>query len=488
MPDLRLAPYRKLKTLANEIVPWGPFMEKGRPDQMIENQDEVLAYLARKDEREYVRMERAEPIVHNGVLRRTRTLLAAGWKVEPPSNSAAARLLSDYIHELFKRLKSRMSVNLVEMHRAIFTGWRPLERVWDFDDTFRGKPSWFIKSIRAKNPWDFRFTANRDLVWVGNTGGGEYVHFHMDNDADRLRWMICTAGSSDAPYGIGELRYVWMLYYLKREFIRLWSQGVQRSMGTVVVSQTGTSAVASLASREAQGAAGAPGQAKSVNELAADFAQVMKQFQESGILVQRAGWTVDLSGDVKYADGWKEPLNYLDRMMALCLTGDTLSLSAGQAGSRAAAETKSEELEQLCIADGHEIAGWINDQIIGESLRLQFSETELDPDDYPEFAFNLGHSPDLDAAKWLFLSGARLDGRKLAAEYGVPLIIDEQPDDVVLEKQQLVLDPTTGRPVPAATAPPAKGAPGAKTPQDPAKPGGKPAPPAKPEAPTPPPK
>jgi len=487
MPDLRLAPYRKLKTLSNEIVPWGPFMEKGRPDVMIENQDEVLSFLARKDEREYVRMERAEPIVHNGILRRKRTLLSAGWKLEPPNSSAAARLLLDYVQELFKRLKSRITVNLSEMHSAIFTGWRPLERVWDFDDTFKGKPAWFIKAIRAKNPWDFRFTANRDLVWIGQVGGSGYTLFPMEDDAARLRWIICTAGSSDAPYGIGELRYVWMLYYLKREFIRLWSQGVQRSMGTVRVKQSGTAALGSLSTREAQSLAGAPGQAKSVGEISAEFATVMKLFQESGILVQRNGWDVDLSGDVKYADGWAEPLNYLDRMMALCLTGDTLSLSAGQVGSRAAAETKSEELEQLCVADGHEIAGWVNTQIIAEALELQFSEDQLDPDDYPEFGFNLGHSADLDAAKWLFLSGARLDGKKLAAEYGVPLIIDEQPGDVVLEKQQLVLDPATGKPVPAATAPPAKGNPAGKPPQNPGKPGAPPAP-GGPEKPEPPPK
>jgi hypothetical protein len=477
-PDLRLSPYRKLKTLKQEIVPWAPGADIGRPNDIIENQDEVLAFLARKDEREYTRMERAEPIVHQGILRRIGTLQHAGWKLEPASAMPAARTIYDYGTDLLKRLRARFATNLAEMHRARFIGWRPMERIWDFQSTHKGKPAWFVSAIRAKEPADFRFTTARDLVWIASPTGRQ-IPFPFDSEESRLRWMICTSGDSDSPYGSGELKFVWMLYYLKREFMRMWSQGIQRSMGTVKVSQSGTSAIASFATREAQSAAGAPGQAKSVTEIAAEFGQVMKLFQESGILVQRNGWEVDLSGEVAYADGWKEPLAYLDRMMALCLTGDTLSLSAGTVGSKAAADTKSEELTERCVTDGQEISGWINEQLLGDAYRLQFPDP--DPDDFALFSFKLGHEVDLDAAKWLFLSGARLDGKKIADEFGVPLIIDEQPGDVVLEKQQLVLDPATGRPMPAATAPPAKPdgqKPPIKAPQPDAapKPGDKPTP------------
>jgi len=450
MPDFRRNPYRGLKTLKNELIPWGPFQDIGAPDDQVYNLDEVLRYLARQDERAYEKMEHQDAIVAAGMRRRRRTLLAAGWEIEPASASPAARLQADYCETLVKRLSKRWEVILDCMYYAIFWGWRPFERIWDMDATWRGKPAWFLRAIREKKPWEFRFTQARDLVYVaGQLSNQTDPIFRMDDDENRLRWLICTSGSSENPYGVADLRFVWLLKYCWSEAFKMLFQGTKRSMGLIEVQEGVPPSLNTLSARE-QGGAGSVGQAKTVEAAGAEFAAALQVLDESGILISRAGYTMKLNADVKYAEGWRFPLEYLDRLKTLFLTGDTLSLSAGTTGSRAAAETKSRECEAYCIADGKELSGWV-EQVFGDAIGQQFPDP--DPDDAPRFRWNLGREVNLEAAQFYIDNGGRIDGKKFASKFGIPTITDEQPDDIVLEKAAPVLFGADGLPIPPGTDP-----------------------------------
>lgn len=443
MPDLRTAPYNSLKTLRQEIVPWSPGLSpRTDPFQQIPNQDEVLRYLAMKDEREYFRMERAEAVIAHCLARRRRRLLADGWRLKQASAKPAARELYDFGVRFLREIKN-FPVALQRMHDARFVGWRPMERIWSFDDTYKGRPAWYVEHLREKPPHLFRFTANRSLVYSGDLEKGEQV-FDFSRDVDRLRWMICAAGSTDNPYGEAELGKVWMPFYLKGEFMRLWAQGIQRSLGVVTARQTGAAAMSTISDRRASTAGGGPGAAETMQEIGLELQSTLKMMQDSGVLIQRFGWEVGLLGDVDYADGWKEPLAYCDRLICLALTGDTLSLSAGQVGSRGAMETVSDQLEQYVMADGLEVAGWINNQLLKDAFQLNVPDP--DPDDVPTFEFRVGRNMNLDIARFLFNGGVALDAREIAAEGGVPLLIDPQPGDVVMQKQQAVIGPD-GKPI-----------------------------------------
>lgn len=453
-PDLRSRPYNRLKTLKNPIVPWATGFLRSDPFQQVPNQDAVLQYLAQKDEREYFRMERAEPTIAHCLARRRRRLLSQGWRLKPANAKPAAKELYDFGVRFLREIHN-LPVALQRMHDAVFVGWRPMERTWSFDDTYKGRPAWYVEHLREKPPHLFRFTVNRSLVYVGDLQAGEQL-FDFEKDVDRLRWLVCSAGSTDNPYGEAELGRVWMPFYMLGEFTRLWALGVQRSMGVIQVKEGGAAKMGTLASRDATIEGGGPGAGMTVKEIAKELQGVLEMMKTSGVLVQRFGYEVTMAADVTYADGWKDPLLECKKAICLALTGDVLSLTAGEVGSRAAMETTNDQLEQLVMADGMEIAGWINDQLLKDAFQLNFPDP--DPDDVPRFEFRAGRKMDIEIAKLLISNGAVLDAREIAEEGGVPLLIDPQEGDVPLQKQQMVLGPD-GKPVPVEPGAPGGGPP-----------------------------
>lgn len=408
------------KLLSKEIVPFSPvdFRLGGLP--IVDNPDPVLRYLALRGEEEYRTMERAEPTIGTAKRTRVNTLLSFGTHVQSGSKTAASRLLRDFTVSALKGINDFRTVQRL-MLDAIYWGWRPMEVTYSTAFRWRGRERWVPKKIREKKPEQFRFTLSRDLCYIGNGMITDPIVF--DQPEDRYNWIVCTAGSTDNPYGDALFKGVWLVYYIKQRFMQMWSQGMARSIGVVSVKQTA----------DASGSLLGEG-SKKMEEVVGELRDVLRALNEKGILVQKFGWTVDLLSDIDFSEGWKHPLAYCDEIITLAILGETLTQKIGAQGSRAAADTHRAGLLDFCKSDAPLLETWMSDNLIAPMLELNFGE--IDPDDLPKFRSRLSTAIDLEKARVLWALGATLDGVPLADDAGVPIIIPEGTEEVPLERPQ----------------------------------------------------
>ena len=288
------------KRLQNEVVPFSDevFQLGGIP--IVDNPDPILRFMARQNEEFYRTMERSELAIYAAKQHRVSALLSEGSEViEGPSGSKRALMLKDFTIQFLKRIPMWTTVQ-EKMLDAIYWGWRPLEVFWDFEMQFKGRRFWGINSIREKMPEDFRFTEDRILVFVGDQlGTNEFIAF--DRPEDQYHWLICSAGSTNNPYGDALYKNVWLIWYIKNRFMQMWSQGMERSLGVLKAKE--------------EFSFNSPDRAKSVGELATELQEITKRLSQNNILIERAGWTLDFITDIEFSEGWQHPLAYCDEQM-----------------------------------------------------------------------------------------------------------------------------------------------------------------------------
>ncbi len=416
MPDLARNPTKKRMT--REIVPFSSADFRMGSVAMVENPDPVLQHIAFKGEEEWRTMERACAAVSIAKKKRVNTLLSYGSEIQAGSNSKEAKDLQQWAIQLYKRIDKLSIVHRRKLD-AIFWGWRPLEAILDFGFKYKGKSFWGVKNIYEKMPEDFRFTVDRELVYVGN---GYQDPIVFDKPEDKYHWLVCSAGSTNNPYGEAEYREVWFAYYIGQRFLQLWGQGMGRSVGTMKVKE-GASMLGGMIE----------GNAKTIPEIAREVSDVIRTLNERGVLIERSGWSVELLKDIRFSEAWSGPMDYIDNMIRLILTGETLTSSTGGEGSRAASEVARSGLIDYCKSDAKCLESWENDDFLAPLVRLNHGE-DVPDEDMPKWRSKIGQVVDVVKAQALFEMGAPLDGKKIAADAGVPLITDPTDDDIVLQK------------------------------------------------------
>lgn len=407
--------------LANEVAPFSVEQLRYGGGAWVENPDPVLRTLAKVgDESQWRIMERSEPVISSSKALRVNTLLAAGFQVvEGESGSPRAVELRRWTEAFIRRIPHWKTV-LRKCLDAVYWGWRPLEVIWSFDWVYEGRTYWGVQRIYDRLPEYFRFTPERHLIWVGpGISQPEWITF--DRPEDELKWLICTHGSTDNPYGEALFRDIWLLWFIKSRFQEMWSRGMGRSLGLIKahLNHDFASAVGSTAER-------------TIPELAAELRDVIAQLNNANVLIEKEGWELDFSSDIRFSEGWRHPLEYCDELLRIAIAGQTLAQKIGNVGSRAAAETQRKGLIDYGRGDGAELEGWINDGLLHPAVYVNHGEVA--PEDMPRFESRLGKEADLDAAKALFAMGAPIDGQELASQHGVPIVLEPQGDDLVLQK------------------------------------------------------
>ena len=408
----------RVKRLSREIVPFSSTDLIMGKVPYVSNPDPVLQYVALKDESEYPLMERAEPAIGSAKRKRMNTLFSFGTEVQAGNNSKEALDLKDFAVHLLKNIHKWRTVQRL-MYDAIFWGWRPLEAMWQFDLKWRGKPYWAPKEIHEKKNHHFRFTPERELVYVGNGTSDPVVFNRWEDD---YHWLVCTAGSTDNPYGEALYRSIWLIYYVKQQFFQLWAQGMKRSVGVIQAKQTvdATSALMGAAA------------AKSVEEIASDLRQVLRYLDQKNVLVSKYGWVLEMLTDVEFSEAWKQPIDYCDEIITIAITGETLSMRLGDVGSRAAAQVHRDGLIDYCKSDAGEIENFVNDELLTPALTLNFGDIPLDL--LPKYRSKIHQVVDVEKASKLYNMGLPVDGERLAAEAGVPIALDDSPSKCILQK------------------------------------------------------
>ena len=421
------------RRLEREVVPWSnQDMQLGRFGSVtaITNPDPILNYAAHSDESEWRKMER-DPTVYNAKQKRVNRLLSFGSELSRPDRETPANKI---IHEaVLLNLKSIQKLGTVLRCAldAVYWGWRPMEATYK-RVLFKGRPIWVQHDIREKNPEEFAFTIDRELMWHGGSYsmGSEVV---FNRRADPFKWFVSTSGSTNNPYGNALYRAVWLPAYLLARFDELLATGVQRSVGIVKVTNSGggTSKAGSFMD----------GVSPSINKTAAEVVEetrnALKVLNDYGILGTIGGMMIELVTDVKAVEAWIMPVDKCKQEIELAVTGQTLTSKIDGNGSRAAAETHMDVLDFNAKSDAQETEQpFVNDGLIARFLELNFGE--VDPEDVPKWRSKIGSQVSLDAAEKLWNMGAALDGGRVAQDAGVPLAEGQSGEKVVLKKAEPV--------------------------------------------------
>jgi len=406
--------------LEKEIRPFGlaDFRQAGLP--IVENPDPILRWISIKGEETYKIMERSEPAIFAAKQNRINTLLGAGSEVHAgPSGSPLAEELKEWTIAFLKRIPMFTTVQR-KMLDAWWLGWRPLEMIWETDAVIAGRLSWGIVAINEQDPTEFRFTTDRDLAWIGPNGAFFANPIIFDRPEDSLKWLVCTSGSTANPYGEAVAQKLWLPWFMKNRFIQIMGQGMERSVGILKARKTSEF--------------DADGKRPTIDEVKDEIRDILELLSANNILVER-GWTLELISDVNFTDSLLAPLKYLDEHFTTSIIGQTLTTRAPDSGgSRAAAQVHRLGLLDFVKSDAKELGSWINDQIICPAILLNFPG-DIAEDDLPKWRAKVLDPVDLEAAQRLFDMGAPLDGKHLAREAGVKILLEPGPDDLVLKKQ-----------------------------------------------------
>jgi hypothetical protein len=435
MPELSLS---KVKHIRKEVVPFSNSMGMLlNGTAIIGNPDPVLMYLARRGEEAYRIMERNEPkAIFAARQNRDGKLLSGGSEIlVGEGKTEKAKRIHAFVVAAFRRIEQWPAVE-ARMLDAIYWGWRPMELVWDTGFRFKRKTYWAIARIIDKYPEQFRFTIDRELVWVDPQTG---EHIIYNRPGDELKWMICTYGSVDNPYGDGLYKRVWLLQYAKSRFFEMFAKGMERSMGIVSISHgfnrpAGPAEVAMIKDNRP------PGEA--MEAITDDIRDAIDYFNVHNIWLQVGGYRMELLTDVAFSEGWVGAMNYIDDAMSLAVATESLSFQEAQYGSRAQSVVHDRSGMRTAITDARFRDNWINEQLIRKLVETNYGD--VDPGDMPKFRSKVRREVSLDQIKTFVDMGGETDADKVALEFSIPPVEDDTEN--VLKAVELTPGPETKEP------------------------------------------
>lgn len=319
-------------------------------------------------------------------------ILGEGWVIESGDHPGKdSEELRAWTAAWMGRRSLRLTSILPVLTEYLFAGWAPYNVTWE-DWTWRtaGKSKRFKVPSRIIEKDDrlFRFNLNRDLVYIGY--GADRNVFPITakgtpGDEARMRWLTPRRGSEDVPYGRGIMREsgAAAAYLLWRDLWKKWQTGVDRSMGILI----------------AERVAGTVGARLSDAELIDQLQAAVEFMNSTGIIAPPEGMNLSwMENTAAYSDGWKDPLDRLEALIALSVTGQGLSIGMGRggsSGSRSAVEVEEGR-------SGRWGRGYATD--LAESITC-LSDLAI--------SWNWGEVPDDMRPKMVFRSSRHVDPDKL---------------------------------------------------------------------------
>lgn len=384
--------------------------------EILRNPDPILRYFSvRGDESHYRSMERSNDALAAAKEHRVSVLVGPGTKlcVGSAKNETANRNY-DFILSALKGIYG-WSTFIEKLDDANFWGWRPLEIVWRNDFIWDGVPRWAPKRIKEKDPWKYAITVDGFLA--KKPGAGENAYRIVNKGMAKYQWLIATGGSNATPYGEAWYQNAHLIVFAKEKFLQMFVQGMERSMGIIKVTEN------PMAPQSANVDDSVEGMERIVEEVRG----IVDTLAQNNILIQRGRLAVELLSNVSFADGWKTALDYLDKCITLLIIGENLSMYVGAKGSHAAADAQIQGvLKQYVRRDAATCRGVINDQLIRYMLEVNFGPQK--PDEMPKVEFEVDQEVNLEAARFLFESGATLDVASIGRKFGVPVVKEGDPE------------------------------------------------------------
>ncbi|ARE40899.1 Mu-like prophage FluMu protein gp29 [Rhodovulum sp. P5] len=264
--------------------------------------------------------------------KRKKTLIARAWEVEPGGDRPIDQEAAELVQEQLGLLPfDRICEDLLD---ATLKGFAVSEIVW-MRDGARIRPEWIKSHDQRRFAFDFEGKL-RLLTWAAMRQGVSLP--------DRKFIVHRVGGKGNAPYGLGLGHRLFWPVLFKREGIAFWLHFLDKFAAPTVV---GKSPYGSLSDE----------QRRLLDELAAA--------RSRSAIVVPIGTDVEFleasrSGSVTY----EQFLDYWDRQISICTTGETLTTQVNDAGgSRALGEVHQEMLDLLVDSDGDLLADTLRDTL-----------------------------------------------------------------------------------------------------------------------------
>lgn len=265
--------------------------------------------------------------------KRKKGLVAREWQVEPGGERAIDKEAADLVEEQLRALPfDRICEDMLD---ATLKGFAISETIWGRDGN-RIRPERLVsldqRRIAFDRDWKPRLLTWNDM-WQGVA-------------LPERKFVVHRVGvKGNNPYGLGlGSRLFWPVLF-KREGIAFWLHFLEKFAGPTIIGKTPYG---------------------SLNEEQSKLLNTLSRAQTSSAITVPIGTDIEFleasrSGSVTY----EQFLNYWDRQISICVTGETLTTQVSDAGgNRALGEVHQEMLDLLIDSDADLLADALREQLL----------------------------------------------------------------------------------------------------------------------------
>lgn len=423
-----------LGLLRRPAVPFDVIQDLGGGLKVYRRDDPVLSRLAsRRDEREYRLMRETTDAISSSIGALLAFLLGFGWQVKQARarrRGPVAQRLIDLADAQLRRIDRLPDVFELASH-GFWDGWMPMQAVWDTQAfMFGGQWKWGVRCLCEQNQEEFAFTAEPDprLVVLNRFAGtGSPEPPRVIPEEERAGWLIFTSGSTRTPYGRAFLRDLWLPWRVLQSFSEWYYRGARNAFsGVPVVKESALAAASPLIPNSGNNGEGAAALAA----LSAEAREVLRIYEEQGIIIIRGGFEFEMLTEIAFGDGWQKALQYLENKFVVAIKGETLTSEVKDSGSRAVADVH----QATKLTHAQRLARHIEPGISELIKRvIEANEGEVDPEDLPAFSFRVHRRSDPEKVEILRKGGAKVAIEPLADEWGIELAPEDAEEGTYLK-------------------------------------------------------
>ena len=329
------------------------------------------------------------------------------WNIIPASEEDVDIEIANHVKQALLGLDN-FDEDLTEILSACRNGYAVSEIVWK-DDEIDGKQMLVPDRIISKPPDWFRFDSERNLIFVGASGGmskGEVMpNYKFIHYAFRPRYQN--------PYGMSLLRSVYWVWWFKHHGFEQWMRAEERgAVGTVIMKY-----------------------AEGTNETEQGGLE-----ETAKILLKSKYAVISEAHDIEFPEIKIDP-NFGDVLIQRCnsemiyrLLGATLSSGTSESGTRALGEVHEKRLQERNESDSKALAAALNNSLIRYIVELNFPDVKAMP------RFKQHYEAQKDTM-------VTINSLRTAAELGIPVSVEDAAnllDLPLAEEGDETIQPATG--------------------------------------------
>ena len=380
------APIRYAADMKEEIAVAANTYNSYFGDESFRSTDQIIRNKGRGLFEFYDSMADSDAVLAGIIETRIDSVARLDWDILPASDDERDVEVADIVQQALLGLDN-FDEDLSELLAACRNGYAVSEIVWK-EESINGKSRWVPDRILSRPPDWFRFTADRELVYVGQSRFGnknnepvpDYKFIHY---AFRPRYQN--------PYGTSLLRAVYWVYWFKHHAFEQWMRAAERGANSTVIGHypSGTNVT----------------EQEAIEEKLKIMLKSKYGLFEDGTLIDIPDVKIDANfGDVL--------VSRCNQEMLYRLLGTTLSSGTSESGTRALGEVHEKRLQERNQSDSIALSSTLNKTLIRWIVELNFPDAIAMP------TFKQHYEAQKDDT-------LNINKLRAAAELGIPVSVND---------------------------------------------------------------